>query len=547
MPGLGLGPISSAAISSIPDFTVSLVTGELRIIYSMELDVRAIATDTDSKIYACTEEYITRSTDTPSGTPLPGILEHLPRFDRSIISGDGFGGLSNSWGNAGLINIGDYDQYLRGYAFDGRRAVFKALLRAHPYAFAQTIANLTATSVDIDGQMIVFGFRDNSFKLDVPTQPNVYAGTGGVEGGPELTGKRRNMALGSPRDFTPVLLISSELVLEVNGGRPVQAITAVYDKGYPLDGPEADYANLTLLRAAAITDGWFSTCLAEGRFRTGSAYEQITCNVQGDNSGGYVTSTGRIMRRIISINGCISDPAEVDTVAFANLELPVASGGNPAPVEYYLDENSTETVAESFAKLMHGIGGWCGFTRLGLLQAGIFTAPSGTQTGGEYTELEIIDIDVETLPSGLDPPPWRQQVIYERNCTIISDPFAGVGDIDPARAAWLRTPYKVASTTQADGDVILADRLMAQDPPVREAYFALGADALAEANRSLTLANSNYVLYRIRLKAAPFNLDIGQTIRVTLTRFGLNSGRLLRVVSISDIPDDGTIEVRALG
>lgn len=542
---LGLGPISSAPISALPDFTVvfSAVIGDLRIIYTMELDVRVIATDTTSKLYAGTEDYITRSSDIPAGTPIPGILEHLPRFDRSIISGDGFNGLANGWGDASLINIGDYDQYLRGYAVDGRRAVFKALLRSQSYAFAQMIADLTATSTSVasNGQMLVVGFRDKAFKLDVPTQPSVYAGTGGVEGGPELTNKRRNMVLGNVKNITPVLLISPELVFEVNGGRPVQAISAVYDKGYPLDGPQADYATIALLRAAAITDGWFSTCLAQGRFRVGSAYEQITCDVHGDNSGVYVSSTGTIMRRIVNINACISDPAEVDTASFAALELV-----QPAPIGYYLNENSTETVGETFAKLTQGIGGWCGFTRLGMLQAGIFTAPSGTPAGA-YTDLEILDIDVEKLPSGMDPPPWRQRIVYERNWTVISDPFAGVGLIDAPRAAWLGTPYKVASTTQADGDVILADHLLAQDPPVREAYFTNGADALAEANRSLTLANSSYVLYRVRLKIDPFSLDIDQTIRVTLNRFGLDSGRLLRLPSISDIPDDNTVEVRAFG
>jgi hypothetical protein len=535
---LAFGAISESPISALPD--------ALRVTFSGAVTYTAIESE-DFKLYACTEDYITRSSDTPAGTPFPGVLDKLPRFDRSIIGGDGFSGLTNGWGDAGLINVGDYDQYVRGYAVDGRRALFKAFDPTLPYANAQTVADLVAMSIGVDGQMLIVGFRDKGFKLDVPTQPNTYAGTGDTEGGPDLTGKRRNMGFGPQKNITPVRLISAEQLFEVNGGRSVQSITNVSDKGYPLSGPQADYATTALLRAAAaagqIVDGWYSTCLADGRFAVGAGFEQITCDVEGDNAGGYVNTTGTIMRRIIGINGCISDPSEIDTVSFANLEL-----DQPATIGYYLNENSTETVAQTFDKLTKGIGGWSGFTRLGMLQAGVFKAPSGTPAG-TYTDHEILSIDVERLPSTFDPPPWRQRVPYERNWTIISDPFPGVGVADPARAAWLGTPYKVASTTQAAGDAILEDHLLAQDPNVRESYFALEADALAEANRSLTLANSNYCLYRILLKVPPFTHDIDQTIRVTddLGRYGLDVPRLLRLPSISDIPDDNTIEVRAFG
>lgn len=527
---LGMCAISEAAVSALPDAGRVAFTGAVSY---------AVTFSDDLKLYACTEEYISRISDTPSGQPFRGVLDQLPRFDRSIISGDGFNGLTNGWGDAGLINVGLYDQYLRGYAVDGRAAVFKAFDPTGAYANAQTVANLVALSIGVDGQMLVIGFRDKAFKLDVPTQPSVYAGTGGTEGGPELTNKRRNMALGIVKNITPVLLISAELVLEVNGGRAVQAISAVYDKGYPLNGPQADYATTALLRAAAITDGWYATCLAEGRLRTGAAYQQLTCDVQGDNTGtlGYVNTTGKVMRRIITTTACIAE-SERDTVSFDNLEL-----DQPATIGYYLDENSTETVAQTFANLMMAIGGWCGFTRLGMLQAGVFKAPAGTPVAS-YTDFDILDINIEKLPSSFDPPPWRQRIAYERNWTVIDDSVAAVATADPARAAWLATPYKVASS--GDGSILLS-HLLAQDPPIRESYFALVADALAEAVRSLALANSNFVLYRILLKAHPFTHDIDQTVQVTLNRFGLDAGPLLRIPSISDIPDDNTVELRVFG
>lgn len=528
---LSFGSISESAISAVPD--------AVRVLFSAFATYTAIESD-DFKIYVCTEEYITWTTDTPSGQPFRGALDRLPRFDRSIIGGDGFSGLTNAWGDAGLINVGDYDQYLRNYAVDGRRALFKAFDPTLAYATAQTVADLVAMSIGVDGQMLVVGFRDKAFRFDVPTQPNVYAGTGDLQGGPDLANKRVPLCFGRVRNITPATVIASELVLQVHDGT-VSAILAVYDKGYPLTF-SADYATPALLRAANVTDGYYATCVACGLLRTGAAFQQITCDVNGSVVlGVYKETTGAILRRINTLTGCIADPAEVDYNSFDNLDL-----DQPAPIGYFLDANSTETVAQTFDKLTKGIGGWCGFNRLGMLQAGLFKAPSGTPAAA-YADLDILDITVEKLPSGFDPPPWRQRIAYERNWTIINDPVAGVGVSDPARAAWLSTPYKVSSTSDAAGDAVLANHLQAQDPPVRESYFALAADASAEASRSLVLANSEYRLYRILLKTHPFTHDIDQTIRITLDRYGLDAGVLLRLPSISDIPDDNTIEVRAFG
>lgn len=528
---LAFGAISGTSISALPD--------ALRVSFLGFVTYTATESD-DLKLYTCTEEYISRVADNPSGQPFTGIMDKLPRFDRSIIGGDGFSGLTNGWGSVGLINVGAMDNLIESYAVDGRDVTFKAGDPTGAYSGFFEVAKVVATSLTIDGQFLTVGLQDKSFKLNVPTQPNVYLGTGGLEGGPELANKRKPLCLGRVKNITPTLLIAAELVLQAHDGA-VSAISAVYDKGYALTF-SADYATPTLLRAAAITDGYYATCVAYGLLRTGAAYTQLTCDVNGDASGGgYVETTGTIMRRVNVLTACLSDPAEIDTVSFANLEIT-----QPAPVGYYLDANSTETVAETFSKLTKGTGGFCGFTRLGMLQAGVFTAPDGTPAGS-YTDHEIISIDVETLPSSLDPPPWRQRIAYERNWTIINDPVAGVSVADPARAAWLGTPYKVASTTDAQGTAILDDHLLAQDPNVREAYFVLAVDALAEANRSLTLVNSNYRLYRILLKIHPFTHDICQTARVTTNRFGFDAGKLLRIPAISDITDDNTVEVRAYG
>lgn len=523
---LGFGAISEVAISALPT--------SLRALFSGAVTYTAIESD-DVKLYAATEEYISRLADAPSGQPFRGSLIGLPRFDRSIIGGSGFDGLTNGWGNATLINAErTYDAFVAGYAVDGRDAVFKIFDPTRPYNEGFPAANIVATRITVDDQVMTIGFQDKGFKLSVQTQPNAYQGTGDLEGGTELAGKRKPLRFGLCKNVTPVLLISGELVLQANDGA-VSAISAVYDQGYPLTAT-SDYATPALLRAATIADGSYGTCIAYGLLRAGGAFTQLTCDVTGT-----VSTTGTIIRRIIALTGALVDPVEIDTVSFANIE--VTQG---ASIAYSLDENSTETVAQTFDKLSKGIGAFCGFSRLGLLQINVFTAPSGSPIG-EYSDLEVLSIDIESLPSSFDPPPYRQRVIYDRNWTVIDNPVAGVALLDTDRAAWIRTPYRLASTSDADKLAILDDHLQAQDPNIVESYFVNTADALSEANRRLTLANSEYRLYRILLKVHPFSHDICQTIRLTMDKLQFDDGKLLRIPAISDIPEDNTVELRVFG
>lgn len=536
---LAFGALSEAAISAIPD--------RLAAAFFALVEYEAIESD-DVKIYAATEWYISRSNDTPSGRPFPAALEQLPQFERTIISASGFDGLTTSYGNFGLINVGAYDQYLRNFALDGREILFRAGDPDDPYADFFDVARLIAIGAPaVDGQMMMIGARDRAYLLDVPTQPNKYQGTGDLEGGTELTGKPKEMSFGRLKNISPTIVIAAEQVLSVNGGRPVSAISAVYDKGYPLTF-SADYATVALLRAATIADGSYATCVAAGYLRPGAAFAQITCDVNGDAGGSdYIETTGTIIRRIIQITGVISDPDNIDTIAFSNLEVT-----QPAPIGYFLGTDSTETIAQTFSRLSKGIGGYCGFSRLGLLQADVFTAPSGAPAmtigdGSGLEAVEIVELGLDTLPAALDPPPFRQRVPYERNWTIINQPYDGVFVVDPTRAAWLSTPYRVATSAQAEADAIQSNHVLAQDPDIVESFFALAADAQAEAERKQELFTSEFRLYRLRLKVHPFTLDINQTIRVTHDRFGLDGGRLLRIPAIVDKPDDNSIEVRAFG
>jgi hypothetical protein len=408
---LGFGAISEVAISAVPD--------ALRVTFAGVVTYDATESD-DVSIWAASEEYISRLSDTPAGQPMRGTLDRLPQFDRTIIGGDGFSGLTNGWGDVALINAeGNYDGFIEDYAVDGREVIFYAGDPSGAFSGFFEVAKVVAKDLTVDEQFLTVSLQDKSFLLDVPTQPNVYQGTGDLEGGTELKGKRKPLAFGRVNNATPVLLISSELVFQINDGA-VSTISAVYDQAYPLTAT-TDYATPALLRAATIAAGSYATCVAYGLFRLGGSAQRVTCDTHGDaTNSGYVETTGTIIRRIVALTGCLTDPDDIDTISFANLET-----AQPAPISYFLGADSTETVAETFDKLSKGIGAFIGFTRLGMLQCSVFSAPVGTPAA-RYSDLDLIgNIEVERLPSGFDPPPWRVRASWDVNWTVIDDPIPG--------------------------------------------------------------------------------------------------------------------------
>ena len=186
------------------------------------------------RIYAATREFITNPGDVLPNTPFWGTVQKALRFDRSIIGGQGFGDVTAGWGELELINAeGDYDYLIGNYAIDGRRVVVKIGAAGSSYNGFRTLFDGTATDWEPQEDVLRVFLRDNAYKLDVPASPNLYGGTGGLDGTEELKGKRKPRAFGSVINVTPPALIPSELVYQVNDG-PVSAITAVYDRAVVL-------------------------------------------------------------------------------------------------------------------------------------------------------------------------------------------------------------------------------------------------------------------------------------------------------------------------
>lgn len=126
-----------------------------------------------------------------------------------------------------------------------------------------------------------------------------YAGTTGAEGGADLKGQHKPWVFGRALNVEPVFIDQIDNVFQVSGYGPVEAISAVYERGADFGPSIGDFASYDDLVAATIAPGFWGTCLAQGMFRLGAPPSGvITCDVDGDNTRGFLRRTGAILKEI---------------------------------------------------------------------------------------------------------------------------------------------------------------------------------------------------------------------------------------------------------
>lgn len=329
-----------------------------------------VALSSNFTIYAATAEFATKPTDTLVSQSFAGALDQPLNFRRSILGGSGIGVFTVGDGILEINNTdAGYDTFINSYAVDGRSIVVKLGRLIDSYDLFTTIFSGTAADWTIDETAVHIIMRDNSYKLTVPAQPNAYGGTGGSDGGADLTGKRKPRAFGYVLNVEPPLVDPSNLIYQVNDGA-INSIDAVYDRGIALS-VDSDFVDYAGLLGATISAGFFSTCLALGFLKLGSSPAgTVTADVQGDALGGtFVSTTGTIVRRLLG-STVITDPGGLNTASFAALEA-----AQPAQVGYWLGPEGTHSVADCISDLMAGIGGWGGFRRDGAFEVNIFVKP----------------------------------------------------------------------------------------------------------------------------------------------------------------------------
>jgi hypothetical protein len=363
----------------------------------------------------------------------PARLTTAFNAEVTVFTGE-FGGAVPTFGVVQIALVaGEYDALL-GYYWDGRDISIYRGEETDAFGSMSLIFKGTVRSIQWDRFTLTLNLADYGEVVQKPVQTTLYAGTGAAEGGSDLTGKPKPLAFGGPRNVEPTLINSTYLVYQFHC-RAAQAVDAVYDGGVALTA-SSDYGSYALLIAATITPGSYATCLAEGLIRVNAAVVFVlTADVQGDNTGGYVTTAGDILKRIaLSFTGLVI--GDIDTAAFTALNT-----ANSSLCSLYVGTDSTPSAADLFTQIMVTVGGFWTFTPARLLTVKqIAFGTSAATISYQYGPLALdAVVRVETPP-----PYWRSKMGYATSWRVHA-PNEIAGALTPAIAIDIN--YQTFSTT----------------------------------------------------------------------------------------------------
>lgn len=478
--------------------------------------------------------FVTKPSDVPSNQYYEPRLENPLTFSQSLYSSGKFGGKSiPGYGAMVLLNNDGGLDAFKDYAVDGRACTIKLGGIGFNYIDFGTIFSGTMQAVEFDSNKLVIRVRDLQYKLDLPLQTTLYLGTGNWEGGADLSSKVKPHCYGQVRNAEPVLVDGANLRYQVHY-RNIQAINAVRDAGASLTN-FGDYANTTLLDAASIPAGNFATCLAAGVFKLGSSPAGvITADVQGEGLSSYVSTVADIIQRIATTSGGLS-VGDLDTATFTTLNTL-----NSAVVGIY--ERDQIKIGDAFDKLVNSIGAWYTFSRAGKLMVGRLDTPSGTEAAN-YTKVDILKF--ERQPTAL--PTWRFKLGYKPNWRTLSQSEVAsqfrAGGSNASLNGSLTEEYRYVSASDSS---VQTAHLLSTD---QELFSCLDDSTAAqtECTRLLNLFKSAKDVYKVKVKTQPLSRKMGEVVKLTYSRYGLDSGKLFTIVGLYEDYVRSTVEMELWG
>lgn len=416
---------------------------------------------------------------------------------------------------------GELDSVVQAMAVDGRDVTVRLGAYMGAYAEFAIVAAAVGTTWEADDLTVRIGLRDRSYVLDRPLQTNLYAGSGGAEGGADLEGKPKPLLFGKCRNVTLIALDSANLIYHWHDGQS-QAVDAVYDRGATLTPSGTDVANYAALAAQSVSAGEYATCLAESMVKLGSSPDGlVTGDLRGDADPDYADTLDVIALRVLRDRAGLS-------VSYLNTATFAAAGVAGGVVGFYIAPDEVVTTADVLDQLMASVGGWWGAARDGRIRAGRLSAPENRTPNLYLNEYDILSLDPEDAPV----PRWRQRVGYQRNWTVqLTDIASAVTD---ARRQFLAAPQRVVSSSSG---AVKLRHLNALDPDPLQTLYDSDSDAQALADYLLALHSPDRRIFRVAVKRLGYRVDLNSFVHVTWPRLGLSSGKKFAVIGIREEAD----------
>ena len=448
---------------------------------------------------------------------------------------------TRQFGALELINAdGRLDEIVRHYSVGGRPVRVMLGPYLANYADFAPVAVMAAIEWQPGEDSVRLNLREVATELDRPLQQVLYLGTGGVEGTADVGGKPKPIAGGFNENVTPTQISALHLIYQANDG-PTGGIPAVYDRAGVLNldtdaGDGGDLEDYDALEAVSVATSKYATCLALGLFKLGSSPAGlVTCDVQGDATGGYTDEIGELARRIITTRAGIAE-ASVEIAGFDEL---TTLGG---PVGYYISSNESPTGADVLNRLVASAGGWWGPSRLGRIRAGRLKDPAAQTPDYRLDSYDILTISEEPTPRLR----WRHRASYRRNWTVQRGEDLNV-TVSEERRQFLAEAALVAAPLDAQNGALLSRYLNAVDTPVLETLLNEKEDADALAIKMQELFGVPRQILRLTVNRLGYLFDFGTILHLTYPRFGLANGKRFAVIGIGEESTAGEIQLRVWG
>lgn len=388
--------------------------------------------------------------------------------------------------------------------------------------FAQ-IAQVTSDGLAWDLDAARIRVRDLRYKLDIPIQTTLYAGTGEAEGGDAVKGKPKPILYGQRRKIEPVMVDTTNLVLQFHDAA-AHAVDEVLDQGVAL-AFAADYASYAALIAATVGGSQYATCLAEGLIRLGALPAGvITISARGDATGpGYVSNAVDIAERIITDRGGFTD---FDIAGLAALEA-----ANSSTTGVYVRGEQSTTISDEVAKLLTSYGAWMVLDRVGVVTMDRLVDPDSVAAAFSLTADDLREPTAggvfERVPAGVRT--YRVRLAHRPYQRVMSatDLADGVSAADRADFG-----ESFRFVTESD-PTVLTETPVAQVLEV-ETLLDDAAEATTEAARLLDLFKTERSLYTVSLESGLFSYFLGDVVGVSLVgnQYGLGTAKNFVVVGL---------------
>lgn len=513
-------------------------------IYAVELQYYDTGDSTLKTAYYATEGFTTGPAATPAHQHFAPRILNPALIRRDIFDVGTTGGASRiGYGELVLDNTGGVLDVFNTWAVDGRSLVVRVLpsgTAAYPSA-AVTLFTGTMEQAEVGEKTVRVRIRDRQLVATSAFQPTKFAGTNvlpdGLEGlDSDLKGKPKPRVMGGVFNIEPVFVNTSKLIGQVNDGA-IRDIMAMYDSGALLsrDTPDYDYASEAEMLATAPTAGTYRVWKAGGMFRLGSApVGQLTCDVIEGSSPAARTAAA-MWNAVLVAAGIPSGDISAADYAALNLANRSTLGF------YYRDETTVQAVLDDIAR---SVGAWWATDVNGVMRMQRLEAPSGSPVlvcDGS----NIIEGTLQRVPlsdGGL--PAYRVTVRGVRNYTVQTTGL--VGAVGTSRRARLAQPWQDGIDTDA---AVQTAYLLASDLTVETGLQCLG-NVQTEAERLLALYSVKRDRFELSIRATMDTLaaiDLGVVVELQWTRFGLDAGKLFRVIGYQLDPSTSTLSLTVWG